>query len=223
LPILCFTAEPEAPDRGGSNEHPARLQRQDCTLVAWYRFLYAPRTGGAYDSHHRTAGIAGRTRGAAAAWPLAVRAEQADRVRRLATMMGGRNADTDPEGRAWFSVFRQGLQDLGWIRTQFSSRLSLARGRSRSNASDRKGIHRSPTRRFGCRQHAGGPFPLEGDPHAVAAIPLTDLVLVVIVLGLTLLLLLYYWTSWLSGRRWRGHFGKMVLLIRQTLPDLRHL
>src|SRR5262249_58702599 len=32
------------------------------TLVAWYRSAYAPRTGGAYDSHHRTAGIAGRTR-----------------------------------------------------------------------------------------------------------------------------------------------------------------
>src|SRR5262245_59268833 len=28
---------------------------RDSTLVAWYRFLYAPRTGGAYDSHHRTA------------------------------------------------------------------------------------------------------------------------------------------------------------------------
>ena len=31
-------------------------------LVAWYRALYAPRAGGAYDSHHRTAGVAGRTR-----------------------------------------------------------------------------------------------------------------------------------------------------------------
>src|SRR5262249_7696028 len=37
-------------------------EREDCTLVAWYRSLYAPRTGGAYDSHHRTAGIAGCTR-----------------------------------------------------------------------------------------------------------------------------------------------------------------
>src|SRR5262245_5583512 len=27
----------------------------------------------------------------------------------------GHNADTDPEGRAWFSAFRQGLQDLGWV------------------------------------------------------------------------------------------------------------
>src|SRR5262245_66592518 len=37
-------------------------EREDGTLVAWYRPLYAPRAGGAYDSHHRTAGIAGRTR-----------------------------------------------------------------------------------------------------------------------------------------------------------------
>src|SRR6266478_9703656 len=33
--------------------------------------LYAPRAGGAYDSHHRTAGIAGCTRRrGAAVWPL---------------------------------------------------------------------------------------------------------------------------------------------------------
>src|SRR5215831_10820346 len=38
------------------------LEREDSTLVAWYRCLYAPRAGGAYDSHHRTEGIAGRTR-----------------------------------------------------------------------------------------------------------------------------------------------------------------
>src|SRR5215471_17566172 len=61
-------------DRGG--EHAAaltvllgaRLARARCravrdsTLVTWYPSLYAPRTGGAYDSHHRTAGIAGCTR-----------------------------------------------------------------------------------------------------------------------------------------------------------------
>src|SRR5262249_47613044 len=35
---------------------------KDSTPVAWYRSLYAPRTGGAYDSPHRTSGIAGRTR-----------------------------------------------------------------------------------------------------------------------------------------------------------------
>src|SRR5262245_8248738 len=40
----------------------ALLEREDCTLVTWYRCLYAPRTGGAYDSHHRTAAIAGCSR-----------------------------------------------------------------------------------------------------------------------------------------------------------------
>src|SRR5262250_1611927 len=45
-----------------SNQHPAFLEREDCTPVAWYLSLDAPRAGGAYDSHHRTAGIAGRTR-----------------------------------------------------------------------------------------------------------------------------------------------------------------
>src|SRR5215831_20760627 len=53
--------------------------------------------------------------GAAAAWPLAARAQQADRVRLLVAMMGGRNADTDPEGRAWSAAFRQALQELGWV------------------------------------------------------------------------------------------------------------
>jgi putative ABC transport system substrate-binding protein len=51
----------------------------------------------------------------AAAWPLAARAQQGGRVRRLAAMMGGRNADTDPEGRAWFAAFRKSLEDLGWV------------------------------------------------------------------------------------------------------------
>src|SRR5262249_34881889 len=47
---------------GSQRRCPALLEREDGTLVAWYPFLYAPRTGGAYDSHHRTAGVAGRTR-----------------------------------------------------------------------------------------------------------------------------------------------------------------
>src|SRR5262249_33949765 len=38
------------------------LNREDRALVACYRCIYAPRTGGAYESHHRTAGIAGRAR-----------------------------------------------------------------------------------------------------------------------------------------------------------------
>src|SRR5262245_61677548 len=35
---------------------------RDSTLAACYPSLYAPHAGGAYDSHHRTAGVAGRAR-----------------------------------------------------------------------------------------------------------------------------------------------------------------
>jgi putative ABC transport system substrate-binding protein len=48
----------------------------------------------------------------AAAWPLAARAQQPDRVRRVGVLMG--IAD-DPEGQARVAVFRQALQALGWI------------------------------------------------------------------------------------------------------------
>ena len=53
--------------------------------------------------------------GTVAAWPLAARAQQAERVRLLVAMMGGRNADTDLEARAFFVAFRQALQELGWV------------------------------------------------------------------------------------------------------------
>jgi ABC-type uncharacterized transport system substrate-binding protein len=50
--------------------------------------------------------------GAAAAWPLAARAQQGDRMRRIAVLMN--NAEDDPEGQARAAAFRQGLQALGW-------------------------------------------------------------------------------------------------------------
>ena len=53
--------------------------------------------------------------GSAVVWPLAARAQQPDGLRFLTAMMGGRNGDADPEGRAWFLAFRQGLAHLGWI------------------------------------------------------------------------------------------------------------
>jgi putative ABC transport system substrate-binding protein len=49
--------------------------------------------------------------GAAATWPPAARAQQGERVRRIAILMGVDNADN----RANYAAFLQALQQLGWI------------------------------------------------------------------------------------------------------------
>jgi putative ABC transport system substrate-binding protein len=51
--------------------------------------------------------------GAAAAWPLAARAQQRDRVRRIGMLMN--LAAEDPEGLARLATFHQGLQEGGWV------------------------------------------------------------------------------------------------------------
>jgi putative tryptophan/tyrosine transport system substrate-binding protein len=51
--------------------------------------------------------------GVAAAWPVAARAQQGDRVRRIGVLMG--YGEGDPEGRAYISGFTQRLSELGWI------------------------------------------------------------------------------------------------------------
>ena len=50
--------------------------------------------------------------GAAAAWPLAARAQQAERMRRIGVLMN--LAADDPEAPARIAAFAQGLADLGW-------------------------------------------------------------------------------------------------------------
>jgi putative tryptophan/tyrosine transport system substrate-binding protein len=53
------------------------------------------------------AGLAG-----AASWPLAARAQQGDRIRRIGLLMAG--DENDPARKTWSSAFTQALADLGW-------------------------------------------------------------------------------------------------------------
>src|SRR5215831_13240758 len=50
--------------------------------------------------------------GAAAAWPLAARGQQAERVRRIGVLM--HLPENDPEAQARMRAFLQELQQLGW-------------------------------------------------------------------------------------------------------------
>jgi len=49
--------------------------------------------------------------GVAAAWPLAARAQQSERMRRIGVLMGVLD---DREGQARVTALKQGLQELGW-------------------------------------------------------------------------------------------------------------
>ena len=50
--------------------------------------------------------------GGAAAWPLAARAQQGERMRRIGVLM--HTAADEPESQARLAAFMQGLQELGW-------------------------------------------------------------------------------------------------------------
>jgi len=50
--------------------------------------------------------------GGAAAWPLAARAQQGERMRRIAML--NNLAESDRDMQAWIGVFRERLESLGW-------------------------------------------------------------------------------------------------------------
>ena len=50
--------------------------------------------------------------GGAATWPLAARAQQPDRMRRIGVLMA--HGENDREGQAFVAIFRETLQKLGW-------------------------------------------------------------------------------------------------------------
>src|SRR5262249_30900211 len=77
---------------------------RDSTLVAWYRFVYAPRAGGADDSHHPAGGIAGPT-----PRPRSVAARGARTAAGVAS---------DPTAKGYepnVGAFHRGLRDIGYI------------------------------------------------------------------------------------------------------------
>src|SRR5262245_22776201 len=51
--------------------------------------------------------------GGATAWPLAARAQQAERMRRIGVLMHA--VADDPEMQARMAAFHQGLQEAGWV------------------------------------------------------------------------------------------------------------
>src|SRR5262245_6090345 len=75
--------------------------------------------------------------GAATAWPLAARAQQTERVRRIGVLMG---VADDPEGQARVTALKQGLQELGWTdgrNIQIETRFGGAdAGRIRAHAAE---------------------------------------------------------------------------------------
>src|SRR5947209_12738991 len=50
--------------------------------------------------------------GGVAAWPLAARAQQAERIRRVGVLMAV--AESDADVRSGVAAFQQSLQELGW-------------------------------------------------------------------------------------------------------------
>jgi putative ABC transport system substrate-binding protein len=68
--------------------------------------------------------------GSAAAWPLAARAQQTERVRRIGVLIG--RDENDPEGKTIVSAFTQALADLGWT-VGGNARMDLRWGRGDPN------------------------------------------------------------------------------------------
>src|SRR5262245_24491522 len=71
-----------------------------------------PQPEGHMASHMRRRKFLATLGGAAAAWPLAARAQQPDGMRRIGVLMG--LPEDDPEIMPRFAAFRQGLEKRGW-------------------------------------------------------------------------------------------------------------
>src|SRR5262249_52376349 len=97
----------------GSGRRSARSWARGLDLPhRWKRKMTAPARGGARE-------VLGMKRrefitllGGAVAWPLAARAQQPGRLRRIGVLMSW--DESDPEIKTFLSAFMQGLAELGW-------------------------------------------------------------------------------------------------------------
>ena len=103
--------------------------------------------------------------GAAAAWPLAARAQQAERMRRIGVLMAA--AADDPESQARIAAFVQGLAAIGLDRrSQRADRHSLGHDQCRRHSQTRGRIGRARAGRHpGCYWHRNRGAVAAGDPH----------------------------------------------------------
>src|SRR5947207_10590746 len=102
--------------------------------------------------------------GAAAAWPLAARAQQREPMRRVGVLMN--LAVGDPEGEARSAAFLQALQQLGWsdgrnVRIDYR----WAAGRRRSLSQIRRGTAGARAGRYFGFGHPKRSSTAAGDPH----------------------------------------------------------
>src|SRR5262249_29553192 len=87
-----------------------RLDRQDARAYCARQAACAGRRGHRMIRRREFITLLG---GAAAAWPLAARAQQAERMRRIGVLQGGSDTD-DQRSQPSMAAFLQGLQQSGW-------------------------------------------------------------------------------------------------------------
>src|SRR3982074_1083319 len=100
----------------------------------------------------------------AASWPLAARAQQTERVRRIG-VLSGVATEADSEAQARDAVFRDALQKLGWtegrnVQYEYRSRSSNNADLARRNAEELVALG------------LGGPTKVEGLHRATRTIPI---------------------------------------------------
>ena len=102
--------------------------------------------------------------GAAAAWPLAARAQQGERVRRIGVLITGAADDADTQAR--FAAFLQGTAAIGLDRRpQRADRLSLVGDGEPKHSQTRGGIGCARAGRHPGSRRRGHGGVAAGDPH----------------------------------------------------------